>query len=50
MTKKSRPYKDTEDKIMMEWLRVNEPDKWRKIQRMKLEREHEKRKPKERQQ
>lgn len=36
--------KDTEDKIMMEWLRVNRPDKWRKIQRMKLEREHDKRK------
>jgi hypothetical protein len=43
-------HKDTEDKIYMEWLRVNKPDKWRKIQRMKLEREHEKRKPKERQQ
>jgi hypothetical protein len=40
--------KDTEDKVYMEWLRVNKPDKWRKIQRMKLEREHEKKhKPKE---
>ena len=34
--------KDTEERIYMEWLRVNKPDKWRKIQRMKLEKEHEK--------
>ena len=47
---KRKHYKEAEDKIYMEWLRVNKPDKWRKIQRMKLEREHEKRKPKERQQ
>lgn len=39
-----------EDKVYMEWLRVNRPDKWRKIQRMKLEKEHEKRKPKEKKQ
>lgn len=30
--------------ITMEWLRVNRPDKWRKIQRMKLEQEHKKKK------
>jgi len=43
-----KQYNDTEDKIYMEWLRVNRPDRWRKIQRMKLEREHDKKqKPKE---
>lgn len=39
-----RKHKEAEDKVYMEWLRVNRPDKWRKIQRMKLEREHDKRK------
>lgn len=24
------------------WLRINRPDKWRKLQRLKLEREHKK--------
>lgn len=43
MTKKSKPDEETIDE---KWLRINRPDKWRKIQRMKLEKEHEKHKPK----
>ena len=38
----NKRHADTEERIYMEWLRVNKPDKWRKIQRMKLEKEHEK--------
>ena len=48
--KKSKSEEELEFERQLEWLRVNRPDKWRKIQRMKLEKEHEKRKPKEKQQ
>ena len=49
--KKSKSEEELEFERQLEWLRVNRPDKWRKIQRMKLEKEHEnKHKPKEKQQ
>ena len=44
MTKKSKPDEETIDE---KWLRINRPDKWRRIKRMQLEREHEKKHKKE---
>lgn len=40
--KKSKSEEELEFERQLEWLRVNRPDKWRKIQRLKLERKHKK--------
>ena len=41
MTKKNKRNVDDES-TEEKWLRINRPDKWRKLQRLKLEREHNK--------
>lgn len=35
-----RKIKEMNSDVYMEWLRVNRPDKWRKIKREEMERKH----------
>ena len=35
-----RKIKEMNADVYMEWLRVNRPDKWRKIKREEMERKH----------